>query len=195
MKKIINLVLAAFCFYLFASGFAFIRMGKWILGPVCLLAGLIGTIRIFVKDATRERDEERRQKEINELRIDQLKEEFRRTSGFLFRIKTRSGELIVRIDGFIAPGKDFITWKEVQTIFACKTGGNSKSEPTPYYILAYVANGERIVISFKSGSEHAMVVEKISKWLWEKQTASMSPIGGNCVVSEGKKGDALDIGH
>lgn len=115
MKKLLNLILGAFCFIIFAVGFACFSMNRWLLGPVLLLLGLIGMIRIFKIDATRERDEELSQQEINTQRIDQLKVDFSRTNGDSFRIKNhqalenqrpeeqRKGELIrdIGATGFV----------------------------------------------------------------------------------------------
>jgi len=171
MNKIANLILAAFCFYLFVIGSANCQMNKWTIGLIYFFTGLIGIISIYIVDKNREKKEEIRQGEINKVRIDQLKEEFCRSDYYIIKIKIGSNELILNKNGFIPPRMDFIDWSDVTKITAFKEGGDSRAEPTPYYALSIcLANKELIRIKFKRAGEHVKVVEAISQWLWKRQT-------------------------
>ncbi|MDD2274166.1 MAG: hypothetical protein PHP95_17345 [Desulfuromonadaceae bacterium] len=183
MDKTSNLILAAFCFFLFVTGIAYCQMNKWVIGLTCFLTGLIGIIATYIADKRREKREEIKQDEINKVRIDQLIEEFSRSDYFVLKIIIGHTEMILNRIGFTtsrsgfvaAPDvfatADFVAWSDVKKISTFKNGGGSKSEPTPYYVLSiFLANNKLIWTKFKNATEHAKVVEAISQWLWKRQT-------------------------
>jgi len=183
MNKTSNLILAAFCFFLFGTGIAYCQMNKWVVGSTCFLTGLIGIISTYIADKRREKWEEIKQDEINKVRINQLIEEFSRSDCFVFKIIIGHTEMILNRIGF-TPARsnfvatadfvattEFISWSDVKKISTFKNGGNSKSEPTPYFVLSiFLANNKLIWTKFKKANEHAKVVEAISQWLWKRQT-------------------------
>lgn len=171
MIKIMNLIIAAFCFYLFSTGIAYCRINKWITGVSCLLMALIGIISIYILDKRREQKDEIKQDEINTHRIVKIKEEFCKSEYYELNIKVGFNKLIISKNGIIPPNMNFVAWNDVRKISVFKAGGDSKSEPTPYYVLSiFLATNELITTKFKRASEHAKVAEAISQWLWKRQT-------------------------
>jgi len=183
MNKTSNLILAAFCFYLFVAGIAYCDMNKWIVGLPCFLIGLITIISIYLFDKRREKEEELKQDKINKVRIGQLIEEFSRSDYYVLKINIGHNEMILNSSGFVPPrseyvatsdfvaSTDFVAWSDVGKISTFKNGGGSKSEPTPYYVLSIILKNNKLIwTKFKRATEHAKVVEAISQWLWKRHS-------------------------
>jgi Ca2+/Na+ antiporter len=167
MMKLLNLIIAAFFFFMFSYGFALLQMNRWLLGLIVMACATAGIIKMYFSDGRREEVAETRQAEINN------KEEFKQLNYHL-KTKTSSGDLLINMEGFSAPREDFIDWSEVQGIFSSKIGGGSYAAPTPYYLLSFTVRNKHIRISFKNSNEHVKVVEEISRWLWQKKTAGLT---------------------
>ena len=175
MMKLLNLIIAAFFFFMFSYGFALLQMNRWLLGLIVMSCAIAGIIKMYFSDGRREEIAEARQNEINEVRITTIKDELKQLNYHL-KIKTSSGELLINMEGFSVPREHFIGWSEVQGIFSTKVGGGSYAAPTPYYLLSFLTvRNKHIRISFRNSTEHVKVVEEIARWLWQKKTAGLTP--------------------
>jgi hypothetical protein len=175
MTKLLNLMIAASFFFIFSYGFALMQMNRWLLGLIVMACATTGIIKMYFSDGRREEVAEARQTEINKVRITDIKEGFKQLNYHL-KIKTRSGELLINMEGFSTPREDFIDWSEVQGIFSSKVGGGSYAWPTPYYLLSFTVRNKHIRVSFRNSNEHVNVVEEIARWLWQKKTAGLKPV-------------------
>jgi hypothetical protein len=78
------------------------------------------------------------------------------------------------MEGFEAPGEDFITWSEVQNIFSIKYSPTNTL--IQYNVLSFSVHDKHIRVNFRHSNEHVKVVEEIARWLWQKKTAGLKPV-------------------